>query len=114
MPCSFTPLTRKIVRGVLVLRTWLRKVSCRFCARSAALVFVPPSWCFFLLNRLLLSNGASPDRRPTLRSPSGWLGGTIRGHARFLGKPVRASPARNRLFILRKSTERDEYSQAIA
>src|SRR5882757_8186748 len=40
-PCSFTPFTRKMVRGVLFLRTWLRKVSCRFCARSAAIVVVP-------------------------------------------------------------------------
>src|SRR5882757_8510983 len=40
-PCSFTPFTRKIVSGVLFLRTWLRKVSCRFCERSAAIVAVP-------------------------------------------------------------------------
>src|SRR5215468_2220712 len=40
-PCSLTPLTRKIVSGVLLFRTWLRKVSCRFCERSAAIVFVP-------------------------------------------------------------------------
>src|SRR5215471_7004502 len=40
-PCSFTPFTRKIVSGVLFLRTWLRKVSCRFCERSAAIVVVP-------------------------------------------------------------------------
>src|SRR5215467_3443442 len=40
-PCNLTPLTRKIVRGVLLLRTWFRKVSCRFCERSAAIVFVP-------------------------------------------------------------------------
>src|SRR5215468_9992145 len=37
-PCSLTPLTRKIVRGVLLLRTWFRKVSCKFCERSAAIV----------------------------------------------------------------------------
>src|SRR3954452_25552255 len=41
MPCSLTPLTRKIVSGILVFRTWLRNVSCRFCARSAAIVLVP-------------------------------------------------------------------------
>src|SRR3979490_2870048 len=40
-PCSFPPFTRKIVSGVLFLRTWLRKVSCRFCERSAAIVAVP-------------------------------------------------------------------------
>src|SRR5215831_16063878 len=40
-PCSLTPFTRKIVSGVLFLRTWLRKVSCRFCERSAAIVAVP-------------------------------------------------------------------------
>src|SRR3954451_7865055 len=40
-PCSLTPLTRKIVSGVLFLRTWFRKVSCRFCERSAAIVVVP-------------------------------------------------------------------------
>src|SRR5215831_4323894 len=43
-PCSFTPFTRKIVSGVLFLRTWLRKVSCRFCERSAAIVAVPSSY----------------------------------------------------------------------
>src|SRR5882757_4449926 len=40
-PCSLTPLTRKIVSGVLLLRTWFRKVSCRFCERSAAIVVIP-------------------------------------------------------------------------
>src|SRR3954451_6157080 len=40
-PCNFTPFTKKIVSGVLFLRTWLRKVSWRFCARSAAIVIVP-------------------------------------------------------------------------
>src|SRR5215475_4002347 len=40
-PCNLTPFTRKIVSGVLFLRTWLRKVSCRFCERSAAIVVVP-------------------------------------------------------------------------
>src|SRR5215468_6729186 len=40
-PCSFTPLTRKIVSGVLFFRTWFRKVSWRFCERSAAIVVVP-------------------------------------------------------------------------
>ncbi len=29
---------QNIVRGVLLLRTWFRKVSCRFCERSAAIV----------------------------------------------------------------------------
>src|SRR5215813_11234550 len=40
-PCNLTPLTRKIVSGVLFLRTWFRKVSWRFCERSAAIVVVP-------------------------------------------------------------------------
>src|SRR5580704_1700231 len=40
-PCSLTPFTKKIVSGILFLRTWLRKVSCRFCARSAAMAVVP-------------------------------------------------------------------------
>src|SRR6266508_3710115 len=40
-PCSFSPLTRKIVSGVLFLRTWFRKVSWRFCERSAAIVVDP-------------------------------------------------------------------------
>src|SRR6266567_6555555 len=31
MPCSFTPLTRKTVTGVLFLRTWFRNTSCTFC-----------------------------------------------------------------------------------
>jgi hypothetical protein len=30
-----------MVSGVLPLRTWLRKVSCKFCERSAAIVVVP-------------------------------------------------------------------------
>src|SRR5215467_6881633 len=30
-----------MVSGVLFLRTWLRKVSCRFCARSDAILVVP-------------------------------------------------------------------------
>jgi hypothetical protein len=38
----------------------------------------------------------------------------IRRQARFLGKPVRASGAQNTGAILRKSTERDEFSQANA
>jgi predicted component of type VI protein secretion system len=38
----------------------------------------------------------------------------IRRQARFLGKPVRASTAQNTGTILRKSTERDEISQANA
>jgi hypothetical protein len=38
----------------------------------------------------------------------------IRRQARFLGKPVRASSAQNTGAILRKSTERDEFSQANA
>src|SRR5262245_29434821 len=40
-PCSFTPFTRKMVSGVFPFRTWLRKVSCKFCERSAAIVVVP-------------------------------------------------------------------------
>src|SRR6187402_1755404 len=53
MPCSFTPFTRKIVSGVFVLRTWLRKVSCRFCARSAAIFLIPQSdFHLLFLNRL--------------------------------------------------------------
>src|SRR5215510_8762469 len=40
-PWSLTPLTRKIVSGVLFLRTWFRKVSWRFCERSAAIVVIP-------------------------------------------------------------------------
>jgi hypothetical protein len=42
------------------------------------------------------------------------LGGTIRKQARFLGKPVRAAVPRNSRANLRKSTERDRYSQANA
>ena len=34
LPCSFTPLTRKIVTGALALRTAFRNVSCRFCCFS--------------------------------------------------------------------------------
>src|SRR6185369_14296793 len=30
IPCSFTPLTRKTVTGVLFLRTWFRNTSCTF------------------------------------------------------------------------------------
>src|ERR1700693_349853 len=48
-PCSLTPFTRKMVSGILALRTWLRKVSCKFCARSAAMAVVP-----------FLSRGALP------------------------------------------------------
>src|SRR4051812_15830834 len=39
-PWSLTPFTRKIVSGVLFLRTLLRKVSWRFCARSAGMAVV--------------------------------------------------------------------------
>jgi pectin methylesterase-like acyl-CoA thioesterase len=41
-------------------------------------------------------------------------GGMIRRQARFLGKPVHAPAAPNRRAILRKTTERDEISQANA
>src|ERR1700761_1332048 len=34
LPCSLTPLTRKMVTGDLLLRTALRNVSCRFCCFS--------------------------------------------------------------------------------
>src|SRR5665213_494328 len=34
LPCSFTPLTRKIVTADLLLRTAFRNVSCRFCCFS--------------------------------------------------------------------------------
>src|SRR5262245_16441479 len=59
-PCNLTPLTRKIVSGVLFLRTWLRKVSCRFCARSGAIVVVP----FFV--RGPLPANLLPSRRSPL------------------------------------------------
>src|SRR5213075_866071 len=49
-----------------------------------------------------------------LRSPSGRLGGTMRGQARVLGKPVRAPATRNPVGILRKTPEREKYSQACA
>src|SRR5580698_1706268 len=41
-PCSFTPLTRKMVSGVLDLRTEFRKVSWRFCFFSADITSGPP------------------------------------------------------------------------
>src|SRR5262245_23263299 len=45
MPCSFTPLIRNIVSGVLFLRTWLRNVSWRLWARSAIVVSpLPVLW----------------------------------------------------------------------
>src|SRR4051794_39177641 len=84
MPCSFTPLTRKIVSGVLVLRTWLRKVSCRFCARSAAIVIIP----HFLIEPAARLDGLFPAAKPPLRSPSEGPAGAIRRQARFLGKRV--------------------------
>src|SRR3954467_3538781 len=90
MPCSFTPLTRKIVSGVLVLRTWLRKVSCRFCARSAAIVVVPP---FFIEPVAALLWSLTPAARLPLRSPSEGPAGAIRRQAWFLGKRVRAGLA---------------------
>src|ERR1700694_5450063 len=58
-PCSFTPFTRKIVSGVLFLRTWLRKVSCRFCERSAAIVAVPS----FFASRAPSREAYLPSRR---------------------------------------------------
>src|SRR5271168_5617075 len=53
-PCNLTPLTRNIVTEVLLLRTWLRNVSCRFCAFSAAMS----------LPHLLLGRLSRPFRWP--------------------------------------------------
>src|SRR5271170_2946300 len=53
-PCNLTPLTRNIVTEVLRLRTWLRNVSCRFCAFSAAMS----------LPHLLLGRLSRPFRWP--------------------------------------------------
>src|SRR3954471_446492 len=85
MPCSFTPLTRKIVSGVLVLRTWLRKVSCRFCARSAAIFIIP----HFLFEPAARLDGLFPAAGPPLRSPSEGPASAIRRQVWFLGKRVR-------------------------
>src|SRR6202011_1645573 len=70
-PCSLTPFTRKIVSGVLFLRTWLRKVSCRFCERSAAVVVFP-----LFLEVILLADycqAAAPNFRLVLSTGLGAL-----------------------------------------
>src|SRR5262249_35252093 len=38
MPCSLTPLMRKVVSGILFLRTLFRNASCRLGVRSAILL----------------------------------------------------------------------------
>ena len=43
-PCSFTPFTRKIVSGILDLRTWLRKVSWRLWLFSGICYRPPLYW----------------------------------------------------------------------
>src|SRR5215831_19473767 len=42
MPCSFTPLTRKMVTGVLFFRTWFKNTSWTFCDFSGVMG-IPPS-----------------------------------------------------------------------
>src|SRR5271154_3919943 len=42
IPCNFTPLTRKIVTGVLFFRTWFKNTSWTFCDFSGVMG-IPPS-----------------------------------------------------------------------
>src|SRR5882672_11090990 len=79
-PCSFTPFTRKIVRGVLFLRTWFRKVSCRFCERSAAIVAVPSFFARRPLPARLIARSPCPFFG--LSCPFKDLGTPIQRHVR--------------------------------
>src|SRR2546423_15533531 len=65
-----------MVSGVLLFLTLLRKVSCRFCARSAAIVVVP----FFARGPHPASLIARPLCPAFLRSVHEDLGGTITRH----------------------------------
>src|SRR5260370_519741 len=59
-PWSFTPLPRQIGRGIFALRPCLKKVSCQFCARSAAIA-VFSAFCLQFLGLQLIDLRALPD-----------------------------------------------------
>src|SRR5262245_16066133 len=107
-PCSFTPFTRKMASGVLPLRTWLRKVSCKFCERSAAIVVVPvylpagpfpPAYCqpavplgfLFTSAWTLALQGTRPDGASTSWGKIGQIRPNAEASAPF-GKAVEGLP----------------------
>src|ERR1700761_1397262 len=65
-PCNFTPLTRNMVSGVLVLRTEFRKVSWRFCFFSADMASGAP----YLFYRKQHASTHRLDVRPTSPRPA--------------------------------------------
>src|SRR4029450_3859318 len=54
MPCSFTPFTKNIVTGILLLRMLFKKTSWTLCDFSLAMCFVLCSW----------GRASPPDPRP--------------------------------------------------